>query len=418
MTTTALLRGGNDDLLALAADDAERVFVEEAIAFLSARAERREPELLRWGVGDEGLTIFHETTGEEERREADAARAWQGARWTSGFGWLTGPAAYGGRALAASYDRLYRAVEAEFETPDVNPIRIGLSTVSPSLVLNGTDDQIRRFAVGIQRGEVVACQLFSEPDAGSDLANVKTRGVRDGDGWRIVGQKVWTSNAQLADVGLALVRTDPEAPKHRGLTMFLVPMDAVGVEVRPLRQLTGGASFTEVFLEDVFLTEDLRVGEAGEGWRVAVSTLTAERTSTGDRSHGMTRRAAELLRALAERTGATSVPRHRQALADVHVRLEVARCYQRRLQALPPEQLRGPERAIDKLLLADNLRRLGDTAAAILGPAVGADTGDWGTYAWARWILGATGYRLGGGTDEILKTMIGEQLLGLPREPR
>jgi acyl-CoA dehydrogenase len=416
MTTTAPPRS-HDDLFALATDDEERAFVDEAITFLAVRAARREPDLLRWGVGDEGLTIFHETTGEEERREADAARAWQRARWQAGFGWLTGPAAYGGRALPAGYDRLYRAVEAEFDTPDLNPIRIGLSTVSPSLVLNGTDEQIRRFAAGIQRGELIACQLFSEPDAGSDLANVKTRGVRDGDGWRLTGQKVWTSNAQFADIGLALVRTDSEAPKHRGLTMFVVPMDAPGVEVRPLRQLTGGASFTEVFLEDVFLTDDLRVGDAGEGWRVAVSTLTAERTSTGDRSHGMTKRAAELLRALAVRTGANEVPRHRQALADMYVRLEVARCYQRRLQAMPPDALRGPERAVDKLLLADNLRRLGEAAAAILGPAVCADTEEWGTYAWARWILGATGYRLGGGTDEILKTMIGERLLGLPREP-
>jgi alkylation response protein AidB-like acyl-CoA dehydrogenase len=167
----------------------------------------------------------------------------------------------------------------------------------------------------------------------------------------------------------------------------------------------------------VVLTDDLRVGDAGDGWRVAVSTLTAERTSTGDRSHGMTKRAVELLRALAVRTGANEVPRHRQALADVFVRLEVARCYQSRLQAIPPDRLRGPERAVDKLLLSDNLRRLGDTAAAILGPAVCADTGEWGTYAWAHWILGATGYKLGGGTDEILKTMIGERLLGLPREP-
>jgi alkylation response protein AidB-like acyl-CoA dehydrogenase len=416
MTAAAPPRS-HDDLVALATDDAEHAFVDEAVAFLAARAPRRAPELLRWGVGDEGLAIFHETTGDEERREADSARAWQRARWESGFGWLMGPARFGGRALPPAYDGLYRALEAEFDTPDLNPIRIGLSTVSPSLVLNGTDDQIRRFAVGIQQGVVVACQLFSEPDAGSDLANVKTRGVRDGDGWRLTGQKVWTSNAQFADIGLALVRTDSDAPKHRGLTVFVVPMDAIGVDVRPLRQMTGGASFTEVFLEDVFLSDDLRVGEAGEGWRVAVSTLTAERTSTGDRSHGTTKRAADLLRALAARTGANEVARHRQALADVHIRLEVARCYQRRLQATPPEQLRGPERAIDKLLLADNLRRVGETAGAILGPAACADTGEWGTYAWGSWILGATGYRLGGGSDEILKTMLGERLLGLPREP-
>jgi alkylation response protein AidB-like acyl-CoA dehydrogenase len=408
----------HEDLLALAVSADERAFAHEVVDFLAARAPRRAPRQVRWGVGDEGLTLFHETTGEQERREADEARSWQAARWTGGLGWLTGPSAYGGRALPVEFDRLYRAIEAEFETPDVSLLRVGLSTVSPSLVMSGTEDQIRRYAVGIQRGDLIACQLFSEPDAGSDLANVKTRGLRDGDGWRLTGQKVWTSNAQIADVGLALVRTDPEAPKHRGLTVFLVPMNARGVEVRPLRQLTGGASFTEVFLEDVFVGDALRVGDAGDGWRVAASTLGAERTSTGDRSHGMTKQAADLLVALAIRNGANRVPRHRQALADIAMRLVVATCYQRRLQAMPAEALRGPERAIDKLMLADTLRRLGDAAAGILGPAVCADTGEWGTYAWSRWILGATGYRLGGGTDEVLKTMIAERLLGLPRDAR
>jgi alkylation response protein AidB-like acyl-CoA dehydrogenase len=416
MSMTVVTRA-NDDLLALADDAAEHAFAREAIAFLSARVPRRAPERLRWGDGSEGLTIFHETAGDEERIEAEAAKAWQATRWDAGFGWLTGPVEYGGRALPVEFDRLYRAIEAEFDVPDLNPIRIGLSTVGPSLLLNGTDEQVRRYAVAFQRGDAVACQLFSEPDAGSDLANVKTRGVRDGDGWLVTGQKVWTSNAQFADVGLALVRTDPSAPKHRGLTMFLVRMDSPGVEIRPLRQLTGGASFTEVFLDHVFVPDELRVGDVGEGWRVAVSTLTGERTSTGDRSHGMTKRAAQLLCAMAARTGANREPRHRQAVADVLVRLEVARCYQRRLQSIPAHELRGPERAVDKLLLSDNVRRIGETAAHILGPALTADTGEWGTFAWNRWILGALGYRLGGGTDEILKTMIAERLLGLPREP-
>jgi acyl-CoA dehydrogenase len=406
----------DDDLVALVADAGELPFAYEAIAFLSAHAERRQPEALRWGEGPEGLTIFHETTGEEERREAEVAKAWQATRWHAGFGWLTGPVAYGGRGLPPTLDRLYRSLESAFDVPDVSPLRVGLSTVGPSLVQNGTDDQIRRYAVGIHRGLVIACQLFSEPEAGSDLANVKTRAVRDGDGWRLTGQKVWTSNAQFADIGLALARSDVDAPKHRGLTMLLVPMSSEGIDVRPLRQLTGGASFTEVFLDDVFVPDELRVGDVGEGWRVAVSTLTAERTSTGDRSHGMTGRAAQLLRALATRTGANRDPRHRQALADVLIRLEVARCYQMRMQAAPASSLRGPERSVDKLLLTDNIRRLGEVACQLLGPALTADTGEWGTFAWNRWVLGATGYRLGGGSDEILKTMIGERLLGLPRE--
>jgi alkylation response protein AidB-like acyl-CoA dehydrogenase len=392
-------------------------FSQEALAFLTAHAERRQPEVLRWGEGEENLALFHETTGEEEAREVAEAKAWQRTKWDAGFGWLTGPERFGGRGLSAEHDRLYRALEAEFAVPDVSPLRVGLSTVSPSLVANGSDEQIREFAVPMQQGSVVACQLFSEPDAGSDLANVKTRGRRDGDCWRITGQKVWTSNAQFADVGLALVRTDPDAPKHRGLTVFLVPMSEAGVEVRPLRQLTGGASFTEVFLDDVVVDDGRRGGDVGGGWGVAVSTLAAERTSTGDRSHGMTARAVGLLRALAQRERRSSDPIVRQTLADLEIRLRVARYHQQRMQAVPPEKWRGPERVFDKLMLSDNLERIGRAAGDLLGPRLSADDGQWGTFAWRSWVLGAPGYRLGGGTDEVLKTMVAERLLGLPKEP-
>jgi alkylation response protein AidB-like acyl-CoA dehydrogenase len=191
-----------------------------------------------------------------------------------------------------------------------------------------------------------------------------------------------------------------------------------GVDVRPLRQLTGGASFTEVFLDGAIVPDTHRIGAAGEGWSVAVRTLAAERASTGDRSHVMTERALALLLELAKRTSVDTDPIHRQRLADVAIRLRVAQYHQRRMQAVPAADLRGPERAVDKLLLADNLRRIGDTAAAILGPKAVADTGQWGTYAWSSWLLGAVGYRLGGGSDEILRSVLGEQLLGLPREPK
>ncbi|HEV3353266.1 MAG TPA: acyl-CoA dehydrogenase family protein [Acidimicrobiales bacterium] len=392
-------------------------FADEARSFLAGHAPPRQPEVLEWGQGDENLALFHETTGDEEAREVAEAKDWQGTKWKNGFGWLTGPERFGGRDLSPEHDRLYRAIEAEFAVPDVSPLRVGLSTVSPSLVANGSDDQIIEFAVPIQQGSTVACQLFSEPDAGSDLANVKTRARRDGDCWRITGQKVWTSNAQFADVGLALVRTDPDAPKHRGLTAFLLPMKADGVDVRPLRQLTGGASFTEVFLDDVVVDDGRRVGDVGGGWRVAVSTLAAERTSTGDRSHGMTARALGLLRELARRDGCSADPIVRQTLADLEIRLRVARYHQQRMQTVRLEERRGPERALDKLMLSDNLERIGRAAADLLGPRITADTGEWGTFAWRSWVLGAPGYRLGGGTDEVLKTMVGERLLGLPREP-
>ena len=393
----------------------EEAVAAEALGFLEAEAPRRGGTSVTWGDGSDSVAIFHETTAAEEAAEVAAARGWQARRWAAGFGWITGPPAYGGRGLPMSCERLYRALEAEFAVPDLAPLRIGVGTVGPAIVTHGTDEQKREVAAGIHRGVVLACQLFSEPDAGSDLAGVRTRATREGDAWVLTGQKVWTSNAHLADVGLALARSDPDAPKHGGLTMFLVPMQTPGVEVRPLRQMTGGASFNEVFLDRVRVDDAQRVGGAGEGWKVALCALSAERGAVGHRSHAQTAHALALLRTLAEREGLGADPIVRQRLADLEIRLRVARCHQRRMLGIPPEQLRGPEGAIDKLLLTANLARISEAATEILGPRLVADTGAWGTYAWASFVLGAPGMRLGGGTDEVLKNLLAERLLGLPR---
>ncbi|MDQ1492222.1 MAG: hypothetical protein QOJ23_4736 [Actinomycetota bacterium] len=395
----------------------EATFEKDARQFLEATVPRRETEALSWGEGSDSVAVFHESNAEAEAAEVAAARAWQRQRFDAGFGWITGPPEYGGGGLPLAYERLYRTVEAEFAVPDMSPLRIGVGTVAPALMAHGSEAHKRDVAVSIHRGEVLACQLFSEPEAGSDLAGVRTRAVRDGDTWVVDGQKVWTSNAHLADVGLCLTRTDPEAAKHRGLTMFLVPLSTPGIDVRPLRQMTGGASFTEVFLDGVVLPDRLRVGGPGDGWRVTVAALTAERGSVGHRSHAMTARALALLRALTAREGLGRDPVVRQRLADIEVRLRVARYHQLRMLAVPPERLVGPEGALDKLMVSANLTRLGEAAAALLGSRLVADTGQWGTYAWAAHVLGAPGMRLGGGTDEVLKTMLAERLLGLPREP-
>ena len=397
----------HEDLLALAVGDDERAFATKVIEFLDGQAQRRTAAATAWGSGPENLSLFHETSDAEERQEADAARAWQRTRWDAGYGWITGPAAHGGAALPAGHDRLYRLLEAAFDVPDMNPVRIGVGTVGPAIVAFGTDEQVGTYAAGIQRGDLVACQLFSEPGAGSDLAGVRTRATRTDDEWVVTGQKVWTSNATFADIGLALVRTDPDAPKHRGLTMFLVPMDVPGVEVRPLRQLTGGASFTEVFLQDVRLPDALRVGEVGAGWKVATGALAGERKAVGDRSHEMMARALDLLRTR-EHDALT-----REDWVRLYSRLRIARFQQQRAA-----DLGGAERAIDKLLLTTNMRLVGELAQELLGPAFAADTGDWGTFGWNRWMMGALGYRIAGGTEEILKTMLAERVLMLPREPR
>jgi alkylation response protein AidB-like acyl-CoA dehydrogenase len=300
----------------------------------------------------------------------------------------------------------------------MSPLRIGIGTVGPAILACGTPDQVHANVVPIYRGDVVACQLFSEPAAGSDLAGVRTRALVVGDGWQITGQKVWTSNACFADVGLALVRTDPDAAKHRGLTMFLIPMSASGIEVRPLRQMTGGASFSEVFLDQVEVPDSAVLGEVGGGWAVATRALSGERKAVGDRTHEVTDRAIAMLRELAIRTGRIEDPLLRQQLAQVYGQLRIARFQQQRIQALPQSELTGAERAIDKLLVSSNLRALGDLAAAILGQEFVVNSGEWGTFGWTKWKMGALGYRIAGGTEEILKTMLAERVLSLPRESR
>jgi alkylation response protein AidB-like acyl-CoA dehydrogenase len=411
-------RQDSADLHSLAGSDDERAFAADAISFVGRHFPRRAPQSVSWGVGEEKLTLFHETSDAQERAEADAALAWQKQRWSAGFGWISGPIAHGGRGLGSEYDRLYRLIEASFDIPDMSPLRIGIGTVGPAIVAVGSPEQIEDYALPLYRGDMIACQLFSEPSAGSDLAGVTTRALHDGDRWRLDGQKVWTSNAQFADVGLALVRTDPDATKHRGLTMFLVPMRSPGIEVRPLRQMTGGASFTEVFLDDVAVPDRLRLGDEGTGWAVATRALAGERKAVGDRSHELTDRAIDLLRELAIRTGVIDDPHVRDEWARVYANLRIARFQQRRIQALPESALSGAERGIDKLLVSTNLRDIGALAATILGPDFVADTGAWGTFGWNKWMMGALGYRIAGGTEEILKSMLAERVLMLPREPK
>ena len=406
------------ELLSMADGEDQRGFATEATDFLASHLELRAPSAEGWGLGDERLTLFHETSDAQERAEADAARNWQRTRWEAGFGWIAGPKEHGGRGLPPEYESLYRRIESAFDVPDTSPLRIGIGTVGPAILGNGTAEQVERYVVPIYRGDTVACQLFSEPAAGSDLAGVRTRGIAVEGGWQITGQKVWTSNAQFADIGLALVRTDPNAPKHSGLTMFVVDMSARGIDVRPLRQMTGGASFTEVFLDSVEVPDGAVVGAVGGGWSVATRALAGERKAVGDRTHEVTDRAIALLRELARRTGRDGDPIVRQEWARVYARLRIARFQQQRVQAIPESELTGVERAVDKLLVSSNLRALGDLAATILGQDLVVDTGQWGTFGWTKWIMGAFGYRIAGGTEEILKTMLAERGLMLPRESR
>jgi alkylation response protein AidB-like acyl-CoA dehydrogenase len=204
----------------------------------------------------------------------------------AGFGWLSGPEEYGGRALSTEHERAFAEIESHYRFPAQTSFGIGLGMIAPTILAHATPEVRDRYLRAVERGDIVACQLFSEPIAGSDLAGIQTRAVRDGDEWIINGQKVWTSGAQYSDIGEIITRTSPDKPKHRGMTMFLIDMHAPGVEVRPLRQITGGASFNEVFLTDVRVPDTHRLGDVDGGWSVALTTLMNERASIGGSGGG------------------------------------------------------------------------------------------------------------------------------------
>jgi alkylation response protein AidB-like acyl-CoA dehydrogenase len=240
--------------------------------------------------------------------------------------------------------------------------------------------------------------------------------VRDGDEWVINGQKVWSSGAQFSAWGELIARSDPDEAKHAGLAAFLVPMDAPGVEVRPIRQMSGGSSFNEVFFTDVRLPDTLRLGDVGAGWKVALTTLGFERGGTGARGVGGS---WERLLGLARWLERTGDPVTRQRLASVYVTQRVRGFNAGRAAAAvaggaPP----GPEGSIGKLQWVQGLTAIGEVAAWMLGPRLTADAGEWGTYAWVDHVLGAPGYRIAGGSDEIQRNIIAERVLGLPGEPR
>jgi alkylation response protein AidB-like acyl-CoA dehydrogenase len=397
----------------------EEQFDREALAFLEANAKLRVEEKKGWGQGSDSVALFAERSHREEEAEVDAAKAWRQQVFDAGFGWMTGPHAYGGRELPASYERIYQSREAAFDTPPQTPFGIGLGMVAPTILAHATEATKQRYLRSLYRGDIIACQLFSEPGAGSDLASLQTRAERDGDEWRITGQKVWTSVAQFADIGEIICRTDPSLPKHRGLTGFVVDMHAPGVEVRPLRQMTGGSTFNEVFFTDVRVPDDHRLGDVNQGWTVALTTLMNERAAIGAGGAGVGGvlggdRVIELLRHF----GRNDDPLLRQRLADVYINGKVASyTNQRAMAKVKAGQLPGPEMSIAKLSLTNNMSRVGELVSLALGPRLAADTGEWGTYAWSELVLGTPGVKVAGGTDEVMKNIIGERVLGLPKEP-
>ena len=351
------------------------------------------------------------------------------ARFDAGLAWVHYPPGLGGQSLPRSLQPVVDTEFARAGAPDNDPVRnvIGLGMAAPTILAFGTDEQKARWLRPLWTGEEIWCQLFSEPGAGSDLAGLATRAVRDGELWKVSGQKVWTSLAHRARWGLLVARTDPDVPKHAGLTYFACDMTDPGVEVRPLRQLTGEAEFNEVFLSDVTIADGDRIGGVGEGWRVAQGTLMNERVAIGGgalpREGGMVGMVTAIWREHPE----LRTPGLHDRLVRLWAEAEVARLSGERLRQLLAAGQPGPEGSAAKVVFA----RLNQELSALeleLSGADGLRYDDWSlrrpetvsflTRGAGYRYLRARGNSIEGGTSEILRNIIAERVLGLPAEPR
>ena len=391
-------------------------FQKEALAFLEANSERRAAEKeFVWGEGSDNF--YREKDRDQEAANAEEAKLWRQKKFDAGFGWISGPKEYGGRELPPSYDRAYSQLEAQFRVPDQSAFAISLGMVTPTIYDHGSQRAKDLYVRKLWRGEMIASQLFSEPGAGSDLASLTTKAVKDGDEWVITGQKVWTTGAHYSDIGEIMTRTDWDLPKHKGLTAFIIDFKDPNVEVRPLKQMTGGASFNEIFFNEVRVKDDMRLGDVNNGWNVALTTLMNERASIGTNNSGDKNLLTRVI-AMVKHYGLDSDPLIRNQLADIVANYRIANYNAMRTTAKAKAgQLPGPEGSIGKMVLVNNQARLVKFLSHVLGPKLIADSGEWGTYAWANFVLGTPGLRIAGGSDEVMRNIVGERVLGLPKEP-
>ena len=349
----------------------------------------------------------------EDEDYIDSRRAWQGRLAKAGLAAVTWPEEFGGRGLGPIEQVTVNQEISRARVPGILDV-IGIGMLGPCLIAHGSEEQKSRYLGPMLHGDEVWCQMFSEPGAGSDLAAVQTRARLNDDGtWTLNGQKVWTTNAQFASYGLLLARTDPDLPKHKGLTMFIVPMDADGVTVRGLRQISGEAEFNEVFFDDVRLEADTVVGGAGNGWGTALTVLMYERLTIGfgSESFGSPARLAETL---AADHGARRDTDARRRLGEVITELLAVRFNgYRALTMLARGQIPGPEAGLAKVTMVNAAIAATDLGADVVGPdALQADND------WSYLISFLPGLKSAGGTESILRNTIGERVLGLPSEPR
>ena len=340
----------------------------------------------------------------------EAFRVWQGTLADAGLVGVTWPQEFGGAGLGPIEQVIVNSELQRAGCPGIVD-HIAIGNIGPTIIAYGSDEQKDRYLGPMLHGDEGWCQLFSEPAAGSDLGAVQTRARSEGDGWRVNGQKVWTTLAQFADHGMLLARTDPEVPKHAGLSMFLVDMHAPGVTVRPLRQISGGSHFNEVFFDDLLLGPEALLGPLDEGWGVAMATLMFERMALLASFEQLGWTAEQFVEPMLGHPALTD-PRVRQSIAELTTNLLSLRySMYRSLTALSRGEIPGPEAGLAKISVIAAGVRGSEVIADVLGPD--ALTGYWGEFACEM-----PGLRSGGGTDEILRNMIGERVLGLPAEKR
>ena len=345
-----------------------------------------------------------------------AAKEWQTRKAEAGFACITWPKEWGGGGGTPIQSVIFNQEEAKAGV-NYGYFTIGLGMCVPTVMAFADDDTKQRFVGPAVKGEEIWCQLFSEPAGGSDVAAARTRAVRDGDEWVINGQKVWTTGAQYSDYGILLVRTDPDVPKHKGLTMFWIDMHDPAVEVRPIHQMSGGSEFNEVYFTDLRVKDSQRLGAVGEGWKVALVTLMNERLAVG----GSTGPDYKLVMELARQLGATRDDALREKIADWYVASEGLKLTRfRTMTALSRGQTPGPESSIGKIISANQMQdmaasamELQDQYGIINDPALAPLEA-----AFQQSLMWAPGLRIAGGTDEILKNIIAERVLGLPGDVR
>ena len=350
------------------------------------------------------------------------AKQWQKQKYDAGWACIGWAPEFGGRGASPIEEVIWRQEESQYDLP-ANFFLIGQGMIAPTLMAWARDEDKARYLPPLASGEEVWCQLFSEPAGGSDLAALRTRAERDGDEWVINGQKIWTSGAHFSDYGVIVVRTDPTVPKHKGLSYFYVDMKAPGVEIKPIKQLTGDSDFNEVYFNDVRVSDQQRLGEVGQGWQVSLTTLMNERAAIGG---GFGQMDVALAMAVAQKVEIDGRP----ALEDASVRARLANWYvqesglkytgYRSLTALSRGALPGPENSIGKLVGAPKMQAMSsylmdllEASGAITDESLATEAG-----IIQRAYMGAPGLRIAGGTDEIMANIIAERVLGLPQEPR